>query len=629
MYDPRVLKPKRFRKRSKNIEGKKKACTGVNMNIEDEDRHEKSFYANLMKKRPLVSEPVKITETANKNKKGVTKADITYPYRPVEESVIPARDANVPESTPIKPEIARSTTIGTKIGANEIKPSIEPMFKLNQSVGNDDLFKKPEVKSMENKPFELKVSSGGMFDKKSTEAKKPDILFSNVQPVDNKSSLFNQTSNLFTDKHNNSKPVETAQQKIVTQASLFNINQPASSLLFNDTVKKPEEDTKEPLKAAPLFGSQTKSSYDNKQDDVKNPIISGNTTGMIASKITDEPKITPLFGGASGSMFNNTAPKPVDEQSKATPIAPLGQPTDNKLSGMLFNQITPQPNVIAPSPGGFKLDSNQGPGLFGNKPGDNAKPSFNFFNNTTTPNNDLKPKIESKPNNFEEEKEDKQNKPPTLFNISNAMTTQPTNIFNPNPANPLKSPFASPIATLPPNENPLANSQNNLFFNNNQSNSLFNQPNNNPSSPQPNNNENQPISQFNQQNSISNNQTNANARTANPFLSAPSPRLDNKLANSLNPGGKATNLLKSNTSSKNNDPLNQRLNDVIPAGPGAGSGSNGIAVGSFAMFNNPTQPLFGANPNQPINTQPFTSNVNANTGLFPNNGGLFNNNRQV
>ena len=249
MYDPRVLKPKKLRKKNNNTEEQKNR-TGLDFNVEDEDKYEKSFYANLMKKRPMLNELIKNAEVTSANKKTVFKPEINYPHRQPEEiSKVPTVPV-VPETMPQKQNLIKpAQDAGQKL--SDKKPSIVPQEKPNMFNNSEDMFKKPVINQAqpqvaETKPDESKGLDSGRLNNESTDVKKPETggLFGQQD----QKPLFNQTNSLFNNKVEE-KPKQVEQPKPVIGNSLFG-NAPATSLLFNNSAKKPEESPKEENKAS-------------------------------------------------------------------------------------------------------------------------------------------------------------------------------------------------------------------------------------------------------------------------------------------------------------------------------------------------------------------------------------------
>ena len=611
MYDPRAVRPKKLRKRSKIIDKKKKDKKAVDLNAEDEEKHEKSFYANLMKKRSMVNELVKSVETSNKGKRGSMKADITYPYKPVEEVAKPIAKSVVIEDEVIKPDIEKTKMIDGKLDEKEDKSKVDGKLFGAKEVSEDYLLKVADVKPIENKLFENKPAGLGLFENKPLETKKTDLFAEPSKPVETKPLLFGQTNtSLFTNKPEETKAKELEQPK--QQAPAFVLpNQPQQqSSLFGNTFKKSEEAPKEETKPVSLFGNQPKPVEDKKPAESQSGGLFSIQPKTEADKEKTEPAKPALFGNQTVNLFSNTEKKLDNELPKPVEIKPSG-------TSLFPTQGDTKPNLFGQSTGGFKLDASIGAGLFGNKPTEAPKTSLTPQAEQPKPEPALKPIPEEKNDTFEEEQETKQDKP---------QTPNPNPLFNPQSLPSITSPFMSPSPNLPPNENPLANPTQNLFTSNmNTSGGLFSKPDQNISTPPSQRNEPPASNLFNMGNQP-NALTSPNTIPSNPFISAPSNKIDPKSPNPFITSGKSTGNVNKSGGSAKGDLFTQRINDINKPG-GAVGFNTGLAVGSNSagLFGNQQQALFGQGQGQQNANPLFGGGQNMGQGGFGGNGVLFGN----
>jgi len=636
MYDPRVLRPKKLRKRS-NVENKKKSDKkGVDLNLEDDEKYEKSFYANLMKKRTVGNDLIKSSDN-NKAKKGSLKPDITYPYKPVEEinkisarpnilesevskQVIIEEKPKVTESIVKQPEslfVPKPATNEGLFKNVETKPVVsDGLLKLPETkpVVSETLFKQPEVKPVEQKPVESKPLSFELFKSNQIEEKKPETTQPTKQ-VESKPLFGNASNTLFEKKPDLTTSIEQETQKPVI-APLFP-NQGQNSL-FN-FAKKPEEEKKDEQKpAGGLFlnnnTTEQKGLFDNK------PLLLTDQNKIGEVKTQPETAKPTLFGlqSGGGGLFN-TQKQDNDSNKLFGENKPAQKEEIKPFGGNLFTQpLDSKPTLLEQSKsGGFNLNTGDS-GLFSKLTG---MPQTSLFNNNKEPTTDLALKTisEEKSNPFEEEQSEKQ------------QPVVPTNQFHFGAQNTMKSSFMSPTPSIPPNENPLANQTQNPFSSNNNTSvgGLFGQ---NPS----NLNVTNPISTSPFSLPTHQQPLPFNALTSpkndNPFIASCGSKQDNKSPTNFGANKQPSMINKSGGSNKG-DVMMQRINDVKTPG-GVGFPQTGTTVGT--NLGNPfvtnQTPLFGANPQgtgglfvgQPNPSGGFSLNQNGGTGLFGGQS-LFNN----
>lgn len=608
MYDPRSLRPKKMRKRSKLVEKKKGDRKGVDFNVEDDEKHEKSFYSNLMKKRPVVNEIIKNLDNSSKGKKGSVKVDITYPYRADEEVNKSLQTSIVPESTTSRAFGAPVTQVEEKTKPQELNIKADIEIQEKKPVLSNDLFKKPEVNVSNGQGLFGNSQNGGLFANKPVEIKKVDVPVPETKPVETKSSLFGQTSdNLFKTKTDDKTPKEPVKENTQTPMPLFGNNQTNTISLFGNNTKKAEDAPKTETKSPQLFNNQSNPFAEAKPEEAPKSLLSFGAKPTNENKPADAVKPS-LFANKETNIFNNAENKPAEKSPNLFNNTPNIQNTEFKpLTTSPLGQ-TPQAKEnpeVQKSGGLFNIGQKSTPNLFG------STPSMPFNINPAAPA-DKKPLdtiTEEKNNPFEEEHEDKQHKPQASF---------PS---NPTQNSLFKSPFASPTPQLPPNENPLANSNSNMqtnsFFHN--ANSFGQQINNGTPPSQRNDNtfSNPSIMGLPTNNQIAS----PGQMMSNPFIAGHSGKSEQKSPNSFMQSAKPNLFNKSGPASKNTDALSRGINDVTadPMPPG-----NGVAVGqnSGQLFTSQQAGLFqGGNsqPNNPLFGQGYGVGLQKGSSLFNNN----------
>ena len=613
MYDPRQVRPKKTRKRSKVVKQAKEKepdRKGVDLNLEEDERPEKSFYANLMKKRPLVNELVKSVEGSNKSKKGSIKADITYPYRPVEEVNRPIEKPVIKEQEKLKPELAKPPVDTKRLELNEEKAKDHQTKEAESKQPNGNLLKQQDSKLSEQNIFNSKPTSS-LFDKKPTEEKTTGLFLGTTKPSDN------IKTGLFTAKPE--EPQTKEKEEKTTTQPLFTNQQP--SLLFKNAPEQTEDKSKAEAKpqTQPLFNMENKTPEEGKPSG----LLFAQTKPADNNK-TEPPK--PLFGDHSSNLFSNADKQAKDNIDKPSITAPVTQPTEVKApETSLFNQSNENKPAQSLFTGtGFTVNTNLGTGLFGSKLAEIPNKSTNIVNEPTKQTKDLQPIAEEKNTAFEEEKEDKQV----------AQENQPQDA---KPSSPLlnlsanqndKSLFTSNAANLPPNENPLAQNKQSMFGSTtNQPGNMFKQSENIPNTPPSQQNAKQTSSPFNLGGNVNGPFPSPTGNNPNPFLSAPTFKADPKSPNPFIGSQKSSAMNKSSGSQKN-DILSQRINDIGTQGLNAGQQAPAIGFGqtNSGLFGNQQGSLFGSSNNQQNQNSLFANNQNPGGGLFQGQGTLFKNN---
>ena len=349
----------------------------------------------------------------------------------------------------------------------------------------------------------------------------------------------------------------------------------------------------------------------NKQGDETKSSLFNIQPATLDTKKESAPVSKPLFGGEN-TLFNNAFAKPAEDQTKTTPVIPPTQTAESKPMNSMFNN-QPKDNGAPLATGAFKIDGGAGIGLFDSKPSEPIKTGSLFGNPNVNLDTSIAPATQEKPNGFEEEQEASQNKSRPLFggNTQAFPTTpiQTNNMYNTNPTSAFVPPFGQTGVTIPPNENPLYKPDTSFNNSSNGGNNFFPQG-QSPAPAQPNQADAQLKNPFLAPNMFNNsNSSPITNKVDNPFMMMPGSKSDkspNSFANSKSPS-----IYKSNTS-KNADPLSQRVNDIKTPPMGQNALQNITQGQGGSLFGNPGQGLFNSAP-----------------GLFGNqnsSGGLFNNN---